>query len=59
MEYIDKSKNMQAGNKIGRTYLKTSYNQEEHVFMPSLADAYDGINRAPYRHELVSLMLDE
>lgn len=59
MEYIDKSANLLAGNDVDRAYLKTSYNQEDCVFIPPFEYAYDGINRVPYRHELVSLMLAE
>lgn len=59
MRYIDKSANLQKGNEINRTYLKDSYSPEEHMFIPAFADAYDGINRTPYRHRLVSLMLAE
>jgi hypothetical protein len=59
MEYIDKGENLQTGNNIDRDYLKNSYSQEEQVFIPPIVDAYSGINRAPYRHKLVSLMLAE
>lgn len=59
MEYIDKSANLKAGNDIDRSYLKASYSQDEHAFIPPFTEAYDGINQAPYRHELVSLMLAE